>query len=69
MLETSLQRPLQWLVRQLRTNELLLRHLLHVNGATERPRYFFCFSRRHLFVYFNQSAAWSMGRRCAWRTD
>ena len=38
MLETSLQRPLQWLVCQLLTNELPLRYFfLHVVGDSERP--------------------------------
>ena len=41
ILETTLERPLQWLVCQLHTNELLLRHLfLHVDGATLGPQAF-----------------------------
>ena len=38
LLETSLNWPLQWLVCQLHTNELLLRHLfVHIDGATSGP--------------------------------
>ena len=41
LLETSLNRPLQWLVCQLYTNELLLRHLfVHIDGATSGPQGF-----------------------------
>ena len=41
LLETSLNRPLQWFVRQFYTNELLLRHLfVHINGATSGPQGF-----------------------------
>ena len=41
LLETSLNRPLQWLVCQLHTNELLLRHLfVHIDGATSGPQGF-----------------------------
>ena len=42
ILETILSRPLQWLVCQLHTNELLLRHLfVYVDGATTGPQAFF----------------------------
>ena len=41
ILETTLNRPLQWLVCQLHTNELLLRHLfVYVDGATKGPQAF-----------------------------
>ena len=41
MLETSFNRLLQWLVCQLHTNELLLRHLfVHIDRATSGPKGF-----------------------------
>ena len=41
LLETSLNRLMQWLVCQLHTNELLLRHLfVHIDGATSGPQGF-----------------------------
>ena len=42
-MEEELQKPLQWLVRQLYANELPLRHLLiHLDGATSDPPAFKC---------------------------
>ena len=41
LLETSLNRPLQWLVCQLHTKELLLRQIfVHIDGATSGPQGF-----------------------------
>lgn len=41
LLESKLQRPLQWLVCQLHANELTLRHLFeHLDGTTTGPKSF-----------------------------
>ena len=52
ILETTLNKPLQWLICQLHTNELLLRHLfVYVDGATTGLKHFLVRLESHLQYY------------------
>ena len=47
LMEEELKKPLQWIVCQLHSNELPLRHLLlHLDGKTTGPK---CFSGKHMW--------------------